>query len=333
MPVHVGVARIRDFDAPVGNGADVGRGAADIDRDQVRAAAEHALGTAADDAAGGARHQDAYRLLRTGFDRGDAAIRLNDPEVGAKAAGAELGLQVVEVERCLRPDKGVHRRGRKALIFADDIGDLGRGADIGVGHLGTNDLGGAPLVRIVEKREQKADDHGFDAAALEQPRRFDDLFLSERNFDRALGRQDTLGHRDTVAPLDQRPLLPGNLEMQREIVRAFVPADVEDVAEVARRQHADFGAVVLYGDVGGNGGPVNDQGNVVGTHLGDLAQLPQPFEHAFGLVMRRAGNLVHKHAVIGLEDEVGIGTADIDAYTRHDRLKLSPPGVERLSAL
>jgi hypothetical protein len=33
---------------------------------------------------------------------------------------------------------------------------------------------------------------------------------------------------------------------------------------------------------------------------------------------------VHKHAVIGLEDEVGIGTADIDAYTRHDRLKLSP---------
>ena len=250
-----------------------------------------------------------------------------------KPPALELGLQVVEVERCLRPDKGIHRRGRKALVLADDIGDLGRGADISVGHLGTNDLGRAPFVRIIEKREQKADDHGFDAAALEQPRRLDDLFLIERNFDRSLGRQDALGHRNAVAPLDQRPLLPRNLEMQREIVRSFVPADVQDVAEVARRQHANFGAVVLYGDVGGDCGPVNDQGNVVGTHFGDLAKLPQPLEHAFGLVMRRAGDLVHKHAVIGLKDEVGIGTADIDAYARHDRLKLSPPGVERLSAL
>ena len=147
--------------------------------------------------------------------------------------------------------------------------------------------------------------------------RLDDFLLVERNFDRAVGRQDALGHRDAVAPFDQRPLLPRNFEMQREIVRPFVPADMEDVAEVARRQHADFGAVMLYGDVGGDRGAVNDQRNFVGTNAGDVAQLAQPLEHAFGLIVRRAGDLVHEDAMFRLENEVGIGAADVDAYARH----------------
>ena len=145
----------------------------------------------------------------------------------------------------------------------------------------------------------------------------EDFGLVERDFDLAVGRQDALGHRDAVAPLDQRPLLPGHLEMQREIIRPLVPADMQDVAEVARREHADFGAVMLDGDVGGDRGAVHDQRHVVGTNAGYLAELAQPLEHALGLVVRRAGDLMDKDAVIGLEHEVGIGPADIDAYARH----------------
>ena len=214
------------------------------------------------------------------------------------------------------------------------VGDFGRRADIGVRHFGADDFGGAPLVGVVEKRKQKADDHGLDAAALEQRDRLEDFLLGERNFDRAVGRQDALGHGDAVAPFDQRPLLPRNFEMQRKIVRPLVPADMKDVAEVARRQHADFGTVMLDGDVGRDRRAVHDQRYIVGTDAGDLAQFAQALEHAFRLIVRRARDLMDENAVIGLENEVGIGTADIDAYARHGssdrpRAAVPVPGAQR----
>ena len=164
------------------------------------------------------------------------------------------------------------------------------------------------------------------------PRRLNSLVASTTSFSSsgisidAVGRQDALGHRDAVAPLDQRPLLPGNFEMQRKIIRPFVPADMQDVAEVPRGEHADFGAVMLDGDVGCDRGPVHDQRYIVGTNAGNLAKFAQAFEHALGLVVRRAGNLMDENAVIGLEYEVGIGPADIDAYARHESpIVLAPP--------
>ena len=124
--------------------------------------------------------------------------------------------------------------------------------------------------------------------------------------------------------------------MQRKIVGPLVPADVEDVAEVARREHSDFGAVMLDGDVGRDRGAVHDQRHVVGADLGDFAEFAQPLEHALGLIVRRARDLVHEHAVIGLENEVRISPADIDAYARHGspgrpRAAVPNPGAQRLS--
>ena len=116
-----------------------------------------------------------------------------------------------------------------------------------------------------------------------------------------------------------------------------MPADMQNVAKVARRQHADFGAVMLDGDVGGDRGAVHDQRYVVGTDAGNVAQFAQALEHALGLVVRRAGDLMNEDAVIGLEHEVGIGPADIDAYARHespDRFLVAAvpdPGAQRLN--
>ncbi len=317
MAVYLRVASVHDLDAPVGNRADVGGRPADIDGDEVAAAAQHAFGAAADDAAGWAGHQDADGLLRAGLDGGDAAVRLNDAQVGLETVRGELVLQIVEIEGGLGADKSVHRRGREALVFADDVGDFRRGADIGVRHFGANDFGGAPLVGVVEKRKQKADDDRFDTAALEQRDSLGDLLLVERDFDSAVGRQDALGHGDAVAALDQGPLLPRDFEMQGKIVGPLVPADMENVAEVARREHSDFGAVMLNGDIGGNRGPVDDQRYILGLDAGDVAEFAQALEHAFRLVVRRACDFMDEDAMIGLEHEVGIGPADVDAYARH----------------
>ena len=68
---------------------------------------------------------------------------------------------------------------------------------------------------------------------------------------------------DAVAALDEGLALPGHVEMQREVVGALVPPDVQDVAEAFRRDHPAFGAIVLDRDVGRGRRAVDD-----GFHLG-----------------------------------------------------------------
>ena len=79
--------------------------------------------------------------------------------------------------------------------------------------------------------------------------------------------------------LTRGPVLPRDLEVEGEVVGALVAADVQDVAEVARGEHPHLGAVVLYGDVGGDGGAVDDELDVVPPHPRDLAQLLQAPQH------------------------------------------------------
>jgi len=114
-------------------------------------------------------------------------------------------------------------------------------------------------------------------------------------------------------------------------MRSLVPTDMKDVAEVARREHSDFGAVVLDGDIGGYRRPVDNQRYFLGGDAGDLAEFAQPLEHAFRLVVRRARDFMDEDAAIGLEHEVGVGPADVDAYARHgspDRPRAAVPGPD-----
>ena len=111
MSADIGVTRVHDLDAPIGDGADIGRRAADIDGDQVVAAGELALGAAANDAAGRPRHQHADGPLRAGFDCRDAAVRLDDPKIGLEAVFRQPALEAQEVDSRLGPNEGVHRGG------------------------------------------------------------------------------------------------------------------------------------------------------------------------------------------------------------------------------
>ena len=62
---------------------------------------------------------------------------------------------------------------------------------------------------------------------------------------------------------------------------------------------------------------MHDQRDIVGTDAGNVAQLAQALEHAFGLIVWRAGDLMHENPVLGLQNEVGVCPADIHAYARH----------------
>jgi hypothetical protein len=92
---------------------------------------------------------------------------------------------------------------------------------------------------VVEEREQERDNDGVHAARGEEFGRLPHLVRGQRHGDLAGRGHDAFGHRQAVAPPDQRFRLPRNVELKREIVRALVTRHVQDVAKTERRDHAD----------------------------------------------------------------------------------------------
>ena len=189
--------------------------------------------------------------------------------------------------------------------------------DVGAGHLALHDCFRPTLVGIVDEREQESDHHRLDAPAFEHLHRSEHLVLVEGGLDAAVGREDSLGDGDAIAALDQRPVLPRHFEVKGEVVGTLVAADMQDVAEVACGEHPHLGAVVLDGDVGGDGGAVDDEVDVARPDSGHLAQLAQPPQHPFGLIVRRARHLVDMDPALGLEHEIRVGASNVYSDSRH----------------
>ena len=120
----IGIALVHDLQRAARNGRDVGRGAADVDGDDVGRSRHRALGGAADDAARGAGHQDADRPARAAFHGRDAAVRLHDPQLGGNARLAQAGIQIAQVIGCPRPDIAIHRGRREPFIFPHHTGQF-----------------------------------------------------------------------------------------------------------------------------------------------------------------------------------------------------------------
>src|ERR1700678_3882496 len=97
-----------------------------------------------------------------------------------------------------------------------------RTAHEGVRNHALHDVASLRLVLAVEKREQKADDNGLEAARLENFRRSCDLMERERQFDVHSRRSQSLVHTQSIAALDQRFRLPGRIDLQREIMGSLV---------------------------------------------------------------------------------------------------------------
>ena len=58
--------------------------------------------------------------------------------------------------------------------------------------------------------------------------------------------------------------MPRHVELQREVVRAFVPAHVQDVAKALGGDHAHLGAVTFDHDIGGHGGAMKQRVDLSG---------------------------------------------------------------------
>ncbi len=101
-------------------------------------------------------------------------------------------------------------------------------------------------------------------------------------------------------------------------MRPLVPGHVQDVAEAARGDHPDLGALALDHHVGGDRGAVEQHVDVGRRHVGAAAQAEHPVHYGDRLVVRRARHLVHHDALPAaamiIQYEVGERAADIDAH-------------------
>ena len=177
---------------------------------------------------------------------------------------------------------------------------------------------------VVEEREKEANNDRVHVALGEQLRRLFDFVVRERNGDIAVGRHNPLSDDKAVAAPHQRLRLPGHVELQREVVRPLVPRHVQNVAEAAGRDHADFRAGALDDHVGRNRCSVKNEVDRARCHARQAADFQDSTDNALGLIPRRARDLRDRHLPLAigdaLKDNVGESAADIDADPDHRKL-------------
>ena len=201
--------------------------------------------------------------------------------IALDAVLAQPPFELAQIGRSLRPDIGVHRGAGEALVFADRVDHVATSSD-------TNASGSIEvtisLARCSCSLLRKENRNATTTASMP---RLANSSAACRTSSSSSGtatvagrRHDPLGHRQPVAPPHQRLRLPGQVELQREIVRPLVPRHVQDVAEAARRDHADLGAGPLDHHVGGNGRAVEDGIDGAGLDAGQFADLQYALDHA-----------------------------------------------------
>jgi hypothetical protein len=309
----------------VGHDADVGARAADVERDQVVAIGELPDPGAAEHAGREPRHQRVDRQIGDRARRRDAAVRHHDVDFAAEARGLETACEPVDVIAHERTDERVHRGRREALELAELRRDLVRARHEDVGALGLHDGLRAALMLGVDVREQEADRDRLDARLVEFSRGGADLLLVERLLDVTARRGEPLGDDLAVPPPHERLRLPRDPLLQRIVLGPLVPADVDDVAKTARRDHAGRCAAVLQRRVRRDGRAVIDVVECGDFDAGRTADLVDAaHERARGIV-RGARDLVRVRDVgLGVrEHDVRERPADVDADEPHAPLR--PP--------
>ena len=255
LPAHL-VLR-GGLDAPVLDEARLGRGAAHVEGDEVRAADLFAQPLRGDDPGrrprldGGGGHAERSRDVE------NPAVRSHDVKRGQVEPG-EGRLQPLEVGGEHRSDVGADGGRAGALELADLGQDLARQEHRDAGERGPQPLADPLLVHVVEEREHEADRDRLHA--VEAPDRAGeriDLGFVEGGDDRSL-RIDPLVD---LEPLPSRDEHRGRVLEKVVEVRTGGAPELEHVAEPAGRDEGDVGALRFQQGVGDDGGGVGEEGD------------------------------------------------------------------------
>ena len=174
---------------------------------------------------------------------------------------------------------------------------------------------------------QEADRDRLDAGLLQRAHALAHLGVVELDQHVAVRNCDPLLDRQAVAALDERPRLPRQLLLEREVERLLVPGDVDDVAEAVRRDHPGLRAGMREHDVGRDGRSVQEVVDVRQRDAGLRAQRLDALDDAARGVVRGRRDLVDGDPALLLvdQDQVGERAADVDADRRSHLRRSLPP--------
>ena len=300
--------------------ADVGAGAAHVERDQVAAAEEPRCVAAAGDATGGAGQHAPRGEPRGLGDWCDTAVRLDDQDRASVSGLHQALLQPPQVARQRGPDIGVHHGGGDAVELLDLRQHVGRQRHVGIGHRLGERGGCVAFVARIAIGVQVADRHCFDAGALQRLDRGGERRTVERGLDRAVGAH---AFRHAKSQRARHELFRRrHAEVVPVVLQAL--AHLDDVAVALRGEQADPGALVLEQCVGCDRGAVHDalglreQGRR--REVEEIGQAVEPGHHADRRVFGCRGDLCQCGAAgVIHRDQVGEGAADVDADLQHGR--------------
>ncbi len=255
----------RDARIAVDDQADVGRGAADVDADQVVDA-----GAASDV---GRTHGSRGRPRQRRLDRHaldvagarNAAAGFHEQQRRSNALLDEPLVEPLHVARDDRHHVHIEDGRHAALVLAEHGQHVARDGDRNLGEQLAHDLGRAPLVGGVGVAVQEDDGDGIEAIGGDALRRRPHRCLVERG-DLGAVRPDPAGDLVNVAG-EHRAF---RLHPRKQVgpPRHVLPADLQHVLETGRGQQAGAGALALEDQIGRHGRAVQHAGNVLGRAPG-----------------------------------------------------------------
>jgi hypothetical protein len=309
--------------APLDDHADVGRGAAHVEGDDVRPARRARQVDPGDHARRGSRQQRLVGMAGAERYAHQSAVRLHEKELRRpQAALDEPALQPQQIVGDRGTDIGVDHGRRQPRIFADDRQHARRQRDAAVGRDLGEDLARAPLVRGIEEREQEADGDAFDALRLEPARRFAQGRFVERR-DHLATIIEALGHL-LGQPLrgQQRRLA---VERVDEIAAARLrPAPrLVDRTKAARDHQTGACTLAFQQCIGCDRRTVDEERDIAGVEA-IREQLVHGIEHGGGGIARDRRHLCATQlAALLLDgDQIGERSSGIDAHQPHGHARL-----------
>ena len=289
--------------------ADVGRGAAGVDRDHPLVAGLAGQPGSAQRA--GRRTRERGRDRLPGHRRGgqDAAVRLHDQQRRRGRDLTQSRRRALQVAGDVRLHEGVDQGGHRALVLAVLGPDLTGDRDDRARVLGVQDLAHPALVLGVGVGVQEADPDRLDAGGAQCPRDSPGVRLIEG------GEHLTpIGHplRNLENPLQGHDAVGLDPEVGIAIAAGHALAgDLEHVAEAAGGHQGQPVESFLEHGVGRHRGPVRHGSDRAA--LGQRRRAQRAYQRPRGVV-GRAGDLELGGAAGLLEqDQVGKGASGIDA--------------------
>ena len=296
---------------PAVDEADLGRRAAHVEGDRVRAAALAGDLGSEDCAAGGPRLDEPNGKTGRVFEGGEPAAGGHEEQRAPEAEAAKLRLETDEVARHPRLDVGVGAGRGLALVLPDLGAYLTRKGDAELGEGGVQDLAHPPLVGGVRVGVQQPDRDRLDAVPLEPGEERPHRILVEGNQDLAR----------MVHPLGDRPAQGPGHEGGRPIdgdivlLEAVLEGHLDRVPEPFGDEKRGLRAGALDEGVGREGRAVDKEADAAGLDPRRADRVADRRDHALLGGARRGQHLGGDHAGAGaraeLQGHVGEGAAHV----------------------